>query len=231
MNPMRLTYPIDQTVYCIQFMFQRPQSVRQAAYHQLRQAILNLELRPSQRISEPALAESLGISRTPIREALQRLAQEGLVELTPARGARVRVISPREVEEVYQVRALIEAEAARRTALVASEDQLANLQAILQQLDVTEPAAQSDQVRLDMAFHAAFVAAADHGVLAQVFDGLHTQLALIRHYSLDLSRAPDHWQILQTLQARQPEQAAQAARDHVLHFMEVVLQRLAQEQA
>jgi DNA-binding GntR family transcriptional regulator len=212
-------------------MFERPQSVRQAAYHQLRQAILNLELRPSQRISEPALAESLGISRTPVREALQRLAQEGLVELTPSRGARVRVISPREVEEVYQVRAILEAEAAQRAALTASATQIQQLAAILHQLEALDPAAQSEQVRLDMAFHAGCVAAAGNGVLAQVFDGLHIRLALIRHYSLDLSKAPDHWKILHSLQTRQPQQAAQAAREHVLHFMEVVLHRLAQEQA
>ena len=106
--------------------FQRPSSVREAAYGHLRDSILRGSLLPGTRISEPNLAEQLGISRTPVREALQRLSQEGLVELTPAKGARVRVLSAEEVREVYEARAMLEGEAARLAAERASEGEMRN---------------------------------------------------------------------------------------------------------
>ncbi len=63
-------------------------------------AIMAGRFAPGERLSEPLLAQELGVSRTPVREALMRLAEEGLVELVPGRGARVRVFAPEEVEEV-----------------------------------------------------------------------------------------------------------------------------------
>ena len=76
---------------------ERPLLIREAVYDRLKSAIVEGELAPGARMLEVELAEKLGVSRTPVREALVRLAQEGLAELLPGRGARVRVLSPAEV--------------------------------------------------------------------------------------------------------------------------------------
>ena len=103
--------------------FERPNSIREAAYKHLRDAILSGLLAPGKRVSEPAIAEQLGLSRTPIREALQYLAKEGLVEMVPNKGARVRQLALKEIKEVYQVRAFLEAEGARLAAIYCNPQQ------------------------------------------------------------------------------------------------------------
>ncbi|WP_027893784.1 MULTISPECIES: GntR family transcriptional regulator [Calidithermus] len=208
--------------------FQRPSSVREAAYLHLREAILGGTLLPGTRISEPGLAESLGISRTPVREALQRLSQEGLVELSPNKGARVRVITPQEVREVYEVRALLEAEGARLAAQRASEAELEALAQRLEALDRIPAEQYPEQMRVDFEFHSLLMEASHNRTLARVYQDLRSGLALVRAHQQTLSQHPktreQHRQILQALQAREAERAARAAKAHVLYFMEVVLE-------
>ncbi len=210
--------------------FQRPSSVREAAYGHLRDSILQGALLPGTRISEPSLAEQLGISRTPVREALQRLSQEGLVELTPARGARVRVLSADQVREVYEVRAMLEGEAARLAAQKASDGEVLALAQKLQSLEQLPAAAFGQQMQLDFDFHSGLVQAAHNQTLARIYSELRSSLALVRAYQQTLSQHPqtrrEHQQILQALQEHNPEKAALAAKTHVMHFMEIVLDRL-----
>jgi len=202
--------------------------VREAAYLHLREAILGGTLLPGTRISEPGLAESLGISRTPVREALQRLSQEGLVELSPNKGARVRVITPREVREVYEVRALLEAEGARLAAQRASEAELEALAQRLEALDRIPAEQYPEQMRVDFEFHSLLMEASHNRTLARVYQDLRSGLALVRAHQQTLSQHPktreQHRQILQALQVREAERAARAAKAHVLYFMEVVLE-------
>ncbi|ADH64954.1 transcriptional regulator, GntR family [Allomeiothermus silvanus DSM 9946] len=206
--------------------FQRPRSVREAAYAHLREAILGGRLVPGERISEPGLAETLGISRTPVREALQRLAQEGLVELVPAKGARVRVLRPEEVREVYEVRALLEAEAARLAARHASLDELSHLAGLLAALDSIPRECYLEQMQVDFEFHTRLVEAAHNRTLARIYGDLRSSLALVRSFQQTLSQHPktrqQHQNILHALRQRDPEQAALAAREHVLYFRDIV---------
>ena len=74
-------------------MFTRPTLIRESVYDHLRNAILNGEFQPAERLGEMELTERLGVSRTPIREAIGRLTQDGLLEGTPGRGVRIRVVS------------------------------------------------------------------------------------------------------------------------------------------
>ena len=88
---------------------------------ELREAIVNLRLRPGEPLREAALAEKLGVSKTPLREAFARLEQEGLVETTSFKGAVVTGYSERDLQEIYELRALLEGEAARAAASHASD--------------------------------------------------------------------------------------------------------------
>lgn len=208
--------------------FQRPRSVREAAYNHLREAILGGRLVPGERISEPGLAESLGISRTPVREALQRLSQEGLVELVPAKGARVRVLSREEVREVYEVRALLEAEAARLAAQHATPDELSRLAGLLEALDRIPRDQYPEQMQVDFEFHTRLVEAAHHRTLARIYGDLRSSLALVRAFQQTLSQHPktreQHQKILHALFRRDPSEAARAAQEHVLYFRDIVTQ-------
>ncbi|MCX7802011.1 MAG: GntR family transcriptional regulator [Meiothermus ruber] len=210
--------------------FQRPHSVREAAYSHLRGAILTGSLLPGARISEPGLAQELGISRTPVREALQRLAQEGLVELLPGKGARVRVLSAEEVREVYDVRALLEGEAAALAAQNATEAELDRLERLLQVLEALPKEAYAQQMQVDFDFHTALVEAAHNKTLARIYADLRSSLTLVRSFQQTQSQHPktrqQHQAILAALKARNPAEAAEAARAHVRYFRDLVLQSL-----
>ncbi|GEM90804.1 GntR family transcriptional regulator [Oceanithermus desulfurans] len=209
---------------------ERPNLVREAAYERLKRRILEGVLRPGARLSEPALAQALGVSRTPVREALQRLAQEGLVELRPGRGARVRVLSPREVEEVYEVRALIEGEAAARAAGRCDEAGLRRLEAALDVLETADPDDYAAQIAADERFHALLVAASGNRVLEQVFHDLDAALALTRQFSRDLNQTPEtraqHRAIVAAIHAGDAAAARAAAEAHVQAFKATVARRI-----
>ena len=94
---------------------------------EIREAIIDLRLHPGEPLREAAIAQQLGVSKTPIREALARLEQEGLVEVTSFKGAVVSGYSPRDLEEIYELRSLLEGAAVRGVAVDASEEARAEL--------------------------------------------------------------------------------------------------------
>src|SRR5215203_6092246 len=96
----------------------------EAAYGIIREGILSGELARGQRLREEELALRAGVSRTPVREALRRLDAEGLVDFTPNRGARVTAWSERELEDVYEARALLESYGARLAATRVTAEEL-----------------------------------------------------------------------------------------------------------
>lgn len=98
---------------------------------ELREAIVNLRLRPGEPLREAALAEKLGVSKTPLREAFARLEQEGLVETTSFKGAVVTGYSERDLKEIYELRALLEGAAARSAAEHADDATLRALRDVL----------------------------------------------------------------------------------------------------
>jgi DNA-binding GntR family transcriptional regulator len=98
---------------------------------ELREAIVNLRLRPGEPLREAALAEKLGVSKTPLREAFARLEQEGLVETTSFKGAVVTGYSERDLKEIYELRALLEGEAARAAAANATDAAIAELRHVV----------------------------------------------------------------------------------------------------
>ena len=160
--------------------FRRPNQVREAVYRHLKDLLLSGRFSPGERLSEPLLAQELGVSRTPVREALMRLAEEGLVELVPGKGARVRVFAPEEVEEVYGVRALLEGEAAREAALRATPWELAELERLLQAIDEAPREDYPEQMRRDLEFHRALVRLSGNRTLYRLYEDLLATLALAR---------------------------------------------------
>ena len=159
-------------------------SLADRAYVSIREMIVSLELQPGGLIDERRLVESLGIGRTPVREALRRLAQEQLVEVFPRRGMFVTGVDVRDLARISEVRAALEPEAARLAATRATEeerDQLASLG--------DEIRRGADLMALDERIHRAVYAAAHNHLLEKTL-GEYYVLAL-RIWKIALDRAED----------------------------------------
>lgn len=200
----------------------RPATIADRVYEALREAIVFGELPPGQRLLERELALQLGASRTPVREALRRLAEDGLVSGEPNRGLAVRTLTLEEAEHVYAVREPLEILACRLAARRCSPRQLAILERCI--LRARRAARASDWRRVILennAFHDEIAAASGNFVLTRILGLLRNQVNLVRMALW--ARQPDrpyetfreHWQILEALRSRNPEAAASAGRAHL----------------
>ena len=151
---------------------QRPVPLRQSVYDALIDLIVGGELPPGQHMVETDLARQLGVSRQPIREALHRMEAEGWVDLRPSQGAFVHVPTDSEVDELLDVRALLEAETARLAAARgASPAQLARLREICRDGQASAEAGDFGvAVAANNAFHAEIAAVGGNAVLAELAD-------------------------------------------------------------
>jgi DNA-binding GntR family transcriptional regulator len=195
------------------------QSLADKAYHELRGLIVALELAPGAVIDERELIERLGIGRTPVREALRRLAHERLVEVYPRRGMFVTGVDVRQLARLSEVRAVLEPEAARLAAERATDDDRARFDALFAELD----AGGSELMQLDERIHRAVYRAAHNDLLEATLEQYYA-LAL-RIWMLALERTQDleeaveaHRDLLEAIRDGDGERAAQTMRDHVENF-------------
>jgi DNA-binding GntR family transcriptional regulator len=212
---------------------ERPKGARRVNLHdtvvgRLRDLIVEGTLAPGTRIAERQLCESLGVSRTPLREALKVLASEGLVELLPNRGARVARLDERDVEDMFRVMGALEALAGSLACTHISEAELAEIAAL--HYEMLAQYTRRDlpgYFRLNQAIHAAIVAAARNPILAATYQSLAARIRRARYFA-NLSderwrhAVEEHEAILRTLQARDGPRLARLLEDH-LHNKSVVL--------
>ncbi|QDF95823.1 GntR family transcriptional regulator [Azoarcus sp. DD4] len=198
-----------------------PLALYQEVAERLRERIFSHELPPGTWVDEQALAEQYGISRTPLREALKVLASEGLVTLKPRRGCYVTEISERDLDEVFNVMALLEGECAKASAGRASDADLARLQSIHGDLEKAAEAQDIDRFfEANQAFHHALQEIADNRWLLHVIEDLRKVIKLSRHHSLysegrlEQSLA-EHRTLLDALLARDADAAEQRMREHI----------------
>ena len=130
-----------------------PTSLADRAYHAIREMIVSLELRPGAVVDEPRLMERLGIGRTPTREALRRLAQEGLVEVYPRRGMFVTPVEIQDLASLADVRSVLESSAARFAADRATDDDREAVDGLLDDLDRHDELDQRELMALDERIH------------------------------------------------------------------------------
>ena len=195
------------------------QSLADKAYHAIRDLIVSLELAPGAVIDERALVDELGMSRTPVREALMRLAQEQLVEVYPRRGMFVTSVDVRDLARLSEVRAALEPEAARLAAERATEAERADLAALADAID----AGSDDLMALDGRIHRAVYRAAHNDLLAGTLEQYYV-LAL-RIWSIAGERAHEleeaveaHRDLLDAIVEGDGERAAATMRAHVENF-------------
>jgi DNA-binding GntR family transcriptional regulator len=197
----------------------QPASLADKAYHAIRDLIVSLELAPGALIDERELMERLGIGRTPVREAVRRLAQEQLVEVYPRRGMFVTSVDVRQLARLSEVRQVLEPEAARLAAERANEEDRAEISELLDELD----AAGDALMDLDERIHRAVYRSAHNELLEATLEQYYV-LAL-RIWSMALDRADElkeavqeHRALLEAIRDGDPERAAETMRAHVQNF-------------
>ena len=188
----------------------------------LRARIFAHELAPGSWVDEQAIALSLGISRTPLREALKVLASEGLVVLKPRRGCYVAELSEQDLDEVFPVMALLEGRCTFEAALRLSDQDLQRLDQIHQELEKGAAAGDADRFfAANDAFHNVIHEIAGNGWLKHLIDDTRKVIKLTRRHSLAVEGRIDqslaeHKDILAALHKKNPELAAQRMHDHML---------------
>ena len=160
--------------------------IREQVIAALRQAILDFQLKPGQRLVERELIEQLGVSRTTIREALRELASEGLVTVVPQRGAMVSAPSLDEAMDLYEIRAALESLVVKHFVERASDDEVKALAATVEELAVVSES--TDDVRAILAakdkFYAVLIPGARSAALQQLIDGIRARVQALRATSL-----------------------------------------------
>jgi len=201
-------------------------SFAQRAYAALRAALfeMNIYERADQdlRLDERDLAKRLGVSRTPIRDALARLEHEGLVESVPRRGYFILRKSRDELVEIIHVWAALESMAARLITRRAGDEEIASLRAIFATFENGELAAKLDEYSdANLAFHGRIIELARSVTLSRMAEGLMIHVRSIRHRTISEDHRfersmVDHMQIIQALEARDGELAERLVREHAL---------------
>ena len=203
-------------------------SLSDQIYRSLRHALMQRQFAPGTRMVETVLSQQLGVSRTPVREALNRLTVEGWLESRPNKGVVVAGISPNEIRERYSLRMVLEGYGARQATDRITDEELDRLEAIC---DRAERALDDDQAaelaHLDGELHEGFLSAADNESLLTIWrqylhPARHSVFALgMKDHRRRLIQ--QHRAILAAMRRRDPDGAEQATRDHLHYAMQAYL--------
>jgi DNA-binding GntR family transcriptional regulator len=197
---------------------QRPVPLRQSVYEALVELVVGGRLRPGEHLVETDLARQLGVSRQPVREALHRLEAEGWVDLRPSQGAFVHVPTDHEVDELFDVRELLEVETARLAARAASGDDVERLRAIWREGEIAVRSGETERIVIaNNEFHAELARVAGNAVLAELAGVVSRRVRWYYRMVAPL-RGQESWaehrDLIDAVEAGDEERAAEVARKH-----------------
>ena len=195
--------------------------LRDVVFNTLRQAILKGELEPGERLMEIQLAERLGVSRTPIREAIRKLELEGLVLMVPRKGAEVASISEKSLREVLEVRRSLEELAIELACQKITQEQIQELEAA--EAVFAEAVQKGDPMTIaesDESYHDVIYQATGNGRLVQILNNLREQMYRYRlEYIKDADKRQilvvGHVHIIRAVESHNIARANQAMREHI----------------
>ncbi|MGB3288280.1 MAG: GntR family transcriptional regulator [Burkholderiaceae bacterium] len=198
------------------------------AYTELKQRIVSGEFGPDDRLREVELSERLGMSRTPVREALKRLEDEGLLTHQPRKGLLVTTLDQQSITQLYSLREILEGGAARFAAKHADDIEIDNMRAIL---DDSKNGA--DPIKSNYDFHQAIYAASHNQFLIKAINNLIDSTALLGQSTLAHTGRPalahkEHSTLFEAIAARDADRAEQEARSHI---RQALLARLKQQRS
>ena len=207
-------------------------SLVEVIFRQMEEMILAGNFQPGERINESKIATLLGVSRAPIREALRLLASSGILEVRTNRGMFVRDIQPREVDELYDIRAALDALAGERAAELFKEEQQPLLDKWMQEMALhVEANDVGAYYRANINFHTAIVEIAGNENLLAIYEGICKRMSLFRQASLSIpGRLSDslekHRKVAEAIMSKDPAKAGNLLRHHTLEAKKTLLRAL-----
>jgi len=201
----------------------------EVVFEYLRNAILNGTLKPGERLMEISLAEQLGVSRTPVREAIRKLEKEKFVEMVPRKGAYVANLTARDILEVLEIRIVLEGFASRLAAERMGDEDIAELEGILAKFnEALESLDRPEMIRRDNEFHNKIYSAAKNNKLVEIVKELHDQfqrfrLIFFNEYDDYNDLSVWHANILDAIKNRDGNKAKECAEYHVRSIRENVI--------
>ncbi|SCP95235.1 GntR family transcriptional regulator [Anaerobium acetethylicum] len=198
-------------------------SLRGRVFNRIREDILSGKFKRGEELKETAIASELGVSRTPVREALRQLELEGLVNIIPNKGAYVMGITSKDVKDIYQIRSLLEGLCARWAASLVTDEQLDELEEIIYLSEFHAEKEHFDQVlELDNKFHELMYNISGSQILEHVLSDFHHYVQRVRKITMATkSRAlksnEEHKQIVEALKLKDADKAEALANQHMMN--------------
>lgn len=210
--------------------------LRELVFENIRQAIVKGIFAPGERLMEIQLADDLGVSRTPVREAIRKLELEGFVVMIPRRGTYVANLSIKDINDVYEIRISLDVLAAGLAAERIEPEELEELNRLLLEISEAARTGPMDKiVRLDTAFHDVLYKASRNDRLRNIINNLREQITGIRGTSMRYpgrlaDTLEEHRALVDSIAARDSERAQAAARIHLENAEHTLLKAMAEEQ-
>jgi DNA-binding GntR family transcriptional regulator len=205
---------------------QRDEPRVEAVYRQLKAMAVDFRLRPGERLNEGVLARDLGTSRTPLREALNRLVAEGMVTLQPGRGFCCRGLDAETVFDLYELRAVLECAAVGLACARATDADIAGLKVTLAAQADTAGKTVREVTAGDEAFHVAIAELSGNGELVRQLSGINERIRYIRWIDMQSrvrTTKGEHRAIMAALAARDASAAVTAMQGHIAKRMDQVV--------
>jgi DNA-binding GntR family transcriptional regulator len=195
--------------------------LRELVFESLREAIISGALPPSERLMEIQLAEEMGVSRTPVREAIRKLELEGLVVMIPRKGAYVAGMSIKDIVDVFEIRGALEGLAAELASERVTDEELESMERYLVKIsEEIESGDLSMVVETDTDFHTLIYKASRNARLSQIISNLREQIQRFRTTSLSFPgrmkiALEEHRKIVEAISSRDGELARKLAQEHI----------------
>lgn len=212
----------------INFDIQNHRPLREIVYEELKAQILKGDIKPGTRMMEVELAEVLGVSRTPVREAIRKLEKEGLVKIEPRRGAYASELSVKDMVDILEVRQSMEGLAAYYCAQRINDEQKEQLRDYaLAFNEAVEEGVYEEMISYDTKFHHLIVECCDNDILVHMVEQLQELVLRFRYlYYSDFKRAEqmpaEHHEIFEAVASGDAERAREAAALHINRLKDMV---------
>ncbi len=221
--------PVDEQIV------RKGRFLREQVYRKLKESILNVMLEPNQRLIEEKLAAEMGTSRTPVREAIQKLEKEGLIHKLPRGGFAVNVIADEDIEEVFGVRSVLEGYAAYLATLRATEEDVRAMESIVKRQEICLDNGEYDEiVRLNTDFHDILYACAKSKKLIAIINDLRDfifryRILILRYEGMATIAIQDHKDMIALMKAKNARQVEKLVRKHIIRGMGLIKKKMRQE--
>lgn len=195
-------------------------SLSEKIYDSLKNQIINEELKPGERLLDDQLASTFGVSRTPVREALARLSNEGLVEIVSRSGVYVKKLTRENIEEIYEIRKVLEGLAARKATTFITDKQIKQLSLLFEKAKHSGKDSYKAHIDLDVKLHDLILKSCQNKRLTSVMANLYTLIHVFRiRVGKDREKGEqalkDHEAIFEAIKAKDAKKAERMMMEHI----------------